>query len=87
VVWRAPAHAHWVTCVAVGDGGAVASGSTDGVARAWADGVNVGTYPIHGETVYGTAWVGAAGFASCSFDGRVALNAPTGGGAAARGRH
>jgi hypothetical protein len=78
-VWAVAAHAHWVTAVAVGPRGCVASGGTDGVARAWAggDGGNMGTYPIHGEAVYSTAWLGAvAGFASCSFDGRLAVNAP-----------
>lgn len=75
-LWAASAHAHWVTAVGVGPRDAVASGGTDGVARAWVEGGNVGTYPIHGEAVYAARWLGDLGFASCSFDGRLAVNAP-----------
>lgn len=78
LVWHAPdvvAHAHWVTSLAVGPGESVASGSSDGVVRVWSGGQPVGTYPIHDETVYGSAWLaGDSGFASLSYDGRLAIN-------------
>lgn len=70
------AHAHYITSLAVEATGVVISGSTDGVVRAWDNrGEVAGTFPIHDDTVYGIAWLrNKAGFASVSYDGRVAAN-------------
>jgi WD40 repeat protein len=79
VVWSAPdvsAHASLVTSLAVGPRDAAVSGGADGVVRAWSStGQSAGVYPLHDDTVYGTAWLGEGwGFASLSHDGRLAVN-------------
>lgn len=79
-IWSAcgaSAHAHYVTSLAVEPSGFVASGGTDGVVRVWnTSGEIAGTYPIHDDTVYGLSWLSFEdGFASVSYDGRLAANA------------
>jgi hypothetical protein len=80
IIWSSSdvsAHSNWVTSLSVGPRDEVVSGGADGVVRAWSSsGQSVGVYPLHDDTIYGTAWLGDGwGFASVSYDGRLAVNA------------